>query len=72
MFLTISRRACAKVNRMAVESLFYNEMPLWTVPIDPESNTDNYRGSGQIGDAPLMQPIYIGMRIMLTKNLNWL
>jgi hypothetical protein len=70
LFLTISRRACAKLNRMAVEGLFYNVIPLWTAPIDPESNTDNYRGSAQIGDVPLMQPIYIGMRIMLTKNLN--
>ena len=44
--------------------------PLTTLPTDPESNTENYRGSKMTRKDPLESPIYRGARVMLTKNLN--
>ena len=70
MFLTISRRACAQINALAQESLFSERVPLAVMPLDPESNMDNYRGSKQIAEDPLEAPIYEGARVVLTKNLN--
>ena len=69
-FLTISRRACGLLNEYAVQSQFYNVQPIANLPIDPESNLDNYQGSTKCSDVPKHQAIYSGMRIVLTKNLN--
>ena len=70
MFLTISRRAAAKLNNLAVECLFHDKEPLAVLPTDPESNTDNYERSTMLHHEPLMMQVYEGCRIMLTKNLN--
>ena len=42
LFLTITRRACSMLNKMALEILFGEDMPLAWLPTDPESNLDNY------------------------------
>ena len=70
LFLTVSRRACATLNNLAVQSLFETAAPLAVLPTDPESNIENYRGSRQVSEDPLIAPIYPGERVMLTKNLN--
>ena len=36
----------------------------------PRSNMDNYDGSYMVDAQPLMQPIFVGMKMILTKNLN--
>ena len=54
----------------AVESLFANAVPLTTLPTDPEANLANYEGSKMVRQVPLWQPIYKGMRVIITKNLN--
>ena len=70
IFLTIRRRPCGLLNDYAVQCLYGNEVPLAVLPIDPESNMDNYEGSCLVRGEPKMQPIYRGMRIVLTKNLH--
>ena len=71
MFLTISRRACGKLNGLALECLFSEETAIHgSLPTDPESNTDNYEGSSLVRENPLWMPIYQGAKVILTKNLN--
>ncbi|CAK0883129.1 unnamed protein product, partial [Prorocentrum cordatum] len=70
LFLTVSRKACATLNDFAVQSLFSEDMPVAVLPADPESNVDNYDGAKFIDDKPLATPIFAGMRVVLTKNLN--
>ena len=70
LFLTISRVACAKLNQWALDSLFADAAPLTTLPTCPEANVENYVGSKQVREEPLLLHVYEGMRIILTKNLN--
>ena len=70
MFLTITRRACAQINHMALDCLFPGQCPLARLPTDPESNMGNYIGSRMIGQDPMWTPIHVGARVILTKNLN--
>ena len=69
-FLTITRSATAKLNELALESLFPNAAPLAVIPADPESNLQNYTANQQKGEAPSRLPLHKGMRVVLTKNLN--
>ena len=68
VFLTISRRAASMLNGFAVENIFADQQPLITLPTDPESNLANYWKSQLVAEEPLMQPIYAGMKVVLTKN----
>ena len=70
IFLTVTRHATAMLNGMALQCLYGHQHPLAIVPADPESNTANYKGSWMIAAEPMMTPIFLGMRITLTKNLN--
>jgi len=70
LFLTVSRRACAHLNDLAVKSHFPDAVPVAVLPTDPESNVANYEGSKLVFDTPLGTPIFIGMRVVMTKNLN--
>ena len=60
MFLTISRRAAAQLNRWAVDALFADEHPLCYLPIEAD---DDKSWAEEV-------PVYPGMRITLTRNLN--
>ena len=70
MFLTVTRRASAHVNAVAIEVLFGDSAPLGIFPTDPESNAYNYQGSRLIAEAPHEITLYTGARVLLTKNLN--
>jgi hypothetical protein len=70
MFLTISRRAAAYLNDLAVQVLFHNVMPLAVLPADPESNVSNWYKGNMVAEVPLEVPIYKGAYVILTKNLN--
>ena len=70
LFLTISRQACGLLNGFALEAVFAEATPLAVVPADPESNVDNYEHGKKLRDVPAEVPIYIGMKVVLTKNLN--
>ena len=43
---------------------------LAVVPADPESNVDNYERGKKLRDVPADVPIYMCMKVILTKNLN--
>jgi hypothetical protein len=70
MFVTISRRAAAAVNRMARDHFVQGAEVLGEFPGDPEANVDNYAGSSQVGWAPCRLRVFKGLRVSLTKNLN--
>ena len=70
LFLTVSRQACALLNGFAVDTLFGDGPPLAVVPSDPESNVGNYEKGKKLRDGPAEVPIYVGMKVILTKNLN--
>ena len=70
MFLTISRKATAYLNDLAVQVKFGGAAPLQVVPADPESNVANYYKGKLVAEVPLQVPIYRGAYLILTKNLN--
>lgn len=70
LFLTVSRQACALLNGFAVAALFGGGHPVAMVPSDPESNVENYEKGKKVRDEPATIPIYVGMKVILTKNLN--
>ena len=69
-FVTITRRGAAWVNQVALELFFEAQEPLARVPGDPEGNPENYRGTTQENNEPVDIPVYKGMRITFTKNVN--
>jgi energy-coupling factor transporter ATP-binding protein EcfA2 len=70
LFLTISRKACAHLNHLALRVLFDGAVPMAYLPTDPESNIENYEGSKMVRQEPSELPIFPMARIVLTKNLN--
>eukprot|EP00438_Fugacium_kawagutii_P025234 Skav236123 [mRNA] locus=scaffold900:1522:8592:- [translate_table: standard] len=70
LFLTISRRACAYLNDLAVHVIFPDCVPLAVVPADPESNVKNFYKGHMIAEEPLEIPVFAGAKVILTKNLN--
>jgi len=69
-FVTISRASAAWVNDVALKHFFPEQVPVVVVNADPEANPANFEGSRQIAHAPKKLPVHIGMRVMLTKNVN--
>ena len=70
-FVTITRRAAAVLNQLALEVLHGDSPPEAIAPGDPEDNLDNYNERGrQIGWEPARLPIYVGARVTLTRNLD--
>ena len=70
-FVTITRRAAAVLNNLALGVLFAGAVPLGTVAADPESNLENYDQHGRlIAMAPQELPIFLGARVLLTRNLD--
>ena len=70
LMLTITRKGADKLNRFAVEALFGEEERLDWLPCDPEANVDNFDGPRQFEAAPTWTPIFPGMRVSLTRNLD--
>ena len=70
-FVTVTRRATAILNTLALEVLFAEAMPLGTAAVDPESNLENYDDRGRlIAMEPLRLPVFVGARVTLTKNID--
>ena len=49
---------------------FGNEQPLAIIPGDPDSNQNNFSGSTQVLWEPPSIPIFLGLRLTLTQNVN--
>ena len=56
------------MNKLAAEHYFGDAEPVATLPLDWESNEDNFSSVDR--PEPAMQPVYIGMRAFLTKNFD--
>ena len=70
-FITITRRAAAVLNKLALEVLFGDQALLATVAADPESNLNNYDANGRLVDwVPEQLPVFVGVRVVLTRNLD--
>ncbi len=68
LFLTITRSAAALLNAHALEYFFGRIAPQKIVPADPEAHLNNYVGSKMTGTAPSRLPLYVGLRVVLTRN----
>ena len=69
LFLTVSRQACALLNGFAVKALFGDSYPWqWHPPTQKAMSTTTRRQ--KVRDDPAEIPIYVGMKVTLTKNLN--
>ena len=73
--VTCTRRASAYINELAGKLFFEDrhKHPLAEVPLDFESNQENFAAGGTLKEGPLLPAklhIYAGMKVFLTKNLS--
>ena len=74
--VTCTRKGAATINALALQVLFTDrhKQKIGDIPFDYEANLENYDARGQIkeGQPPTgaWTPLYEGMRVFLTKNLN--
>ena len=69
-FVTISRRASAYLNRLAVRALFADAEPLGQILCEPDDNPENFQGQFQVDAVPDEMTLYEGMRVRITKNAD--
>ena len=69
-FVTISRRASAHLNRLAVRALFADAEPLGQILSDPDDNPQNFWGRFQVDATPEKMTLFEGMRVRITKNAD--
>ena len=73
---TCTRRGAATVNALALKVLFVDrkKKELTAIPFDWDTNMENFDAAGDVVSdrAPQAErtPVYAGMRVFLTKNLN--
>ena len=70
MFIAITRSSVAYLNQMALKHFFEGCVAIDEVPGDPESNPENFWGTTQIANDPMPTPVFLGMKVMLTRNVN--
>ena len=70
VFVTISRRGSARLSQLAIDALFADSPVLDWVPCDPQENFRNFRGQEQAAATPYMMPVYEGMRVRITRNID--
>ena len=69
-FVAITRVTVAWVNNAALRCFYGEQSPITYVDSDPDANPDNFQGTVQISWDPLRIPVFVGMRIQFTKNIN--
>ena len=67
-FVTISRRASARLNHLAIGALFDETQLLGYIPADPDENHRNFHGQSRMNAEPFRMPVFPGMRVTITKN----
>ena len=70
LMLTITCRGADQLNRFALEALFGEVEPMAWLPCDPEANVENFDSPRQLEAAPAWMPIFPGMRVTLSRNLD--
>ncbi|CAK8991184.1 ATP-dependent DNA helicase PIF1 (DNA repair and recombination helicase PIF1) [Durusdinium trenchii] len=73
--VTCTRKASGLVNELAIQVLFKDrhKTPLGEIPVDFDTNPDNYLADGSLKKGklhPKMIQVYQGERLFLTKNLD--
>ena len=72
--LAVSRKGCALINNLALSAFFPDLNPVVTLPGDLESNPNNYADGKFLTDPTKLRslqiPIYIGMEVFFTRNVN--
>jgi ASC-1-like (ASCH) protein/type II secretory pathway component PulJ len=68
--LAVTRRGAGLLNSLALQAKYPKRSPVITLPGDVESNADNYEQGQMIRNVPQQLPIYVGMQIYLTRNIN--
>ena len=69
-FVTCTRAGTHRLNTLAVEALFQEAELLDLLDCEPESNPDNFWRGEQIAAAPYKMPLYEGMKVTITKNMD--
>ena len=69
-FVTITKAGAAWINEVAIGAFFHGQASLGMVRGDPESNPANYAGSTMVSNTPSYIPVFVGLRVVLTRNLN--
>ncbi|OLP74048.1 hypothetical protein AK812_SmicGene46525 [Symbiodinium microadriaticum] len=67
-FVTISRRASARLNHLAIGALFDETQLLGYIPADPDENHRNFHGQTRMNAEPFRMPVFPGIRVAITKN----
>ena len=70
VFVTISRAGAAWINQVVLRGFYPDQTPLLTIGGDPDANSDNYDGTHKIRNDPLQLPVHLGMKIVLTRNID--
>ena len=71
VFVTFTKGRAEQLNELVVQALFSGIPPVTLAPGDPRDNWRNYAGFNEMVDAETPWiPIYIGMRLTLTRNLD--
>ena len=72
--LAVTRKGCALINRLALKAFFPDQKPLVILPGDIEANPNNYSNGQLFSDTSKLRcmpvPIYIGMEVFFTRNVN--
>jgi ASC-1-like (ASCH) protein/DNA polymerase III delta prime subunit len=73
-FMAITRRGTNLLNELAVQSLFWGQQPIATLPCDVESNPTNYGDDGKLKPATELEPLWLrlfpNMKVFFTRNID--
>lgn len=68
--LAVTRKGAYLLNELALEVKFPGAVPLIILLCDVESFPDNYESGKRINNLPQPMPVFIGMLVQLTRNVN--
>ena len=69
-FVAITKAGTEYLNQMCLEAQFSGEVPAAVIPGDPEALPSNFRSGKQVAWECPEVPIFPGMKLTLTKNVN--
>jgi ATP-dependent exoDNAse (exonuclease V) alpha subunit len=69
-FVSITKTGTEYLNQACVAALYPEQEPVAVVPGDPEALPSNFQGGQQVAWELPQVPIFVGMKLTLTKNVN--